>query len=391
MIFEEIPTPLQLGLQHRFWRPYQQEAIKRIAESPKKIVILQAPPGIGKSAIALGLLRYLDTKGIILTNTINLQLQYLREGDRIVETVFGRANYPCVLPRYDFDLATQMGVTETTTADNAPCLSGFRCEYKNVCPYYEEKAKAEASPITVLNYSYWLSISRHVGDFTDSEIIVADEGHLLDRALTDDFSVKLSSEMVSTMASKGYERPKLAVLSDEWCKYANDGEWVCKTSSEEFSGPCVEKTKWDNWMRVFSRLYFLGLVDEEWPKWIGQDDEGGGVQFVPLWPEYIHEAFFSIWRTQKLVIMSASILDPKKFAEMYGLVETDYEYIDLPWVFSKTHRPIHYRPVAKVTERNLGKALKPLAQAIRYIMDKYAGEKGIIHTRSFKLLQLLQF
>jgi len=58
-----------------------------------KTIFIQAPPGVGKSAITVAILRHYG--GYICTSTKSLQNQYLQDFPELV-LVKGRSNYRCV-------------------------------------------------------------------------------------------------------------------------------------------------------------------------------------------------------------------------------------------------------------------------------------------------------
>src|SRR3990167_4796158 len=120
-----------LDLPYSGWRHGQREAIEAIAESKKRIIILEAPPGTGKSGIAIGAARLMGARrSVVLCSTLQLMDQYLATAPDL-KTVRGRANFDCMV--------------QPTTADDAPCtVTGpGPCAYSSVCPYYVQRRSEE--------------------------------------------------------------------------------------------------------------------------------------------------------------------------------------------------------------------------------------------------------
>ena len=93
-------------------RRFQKEVLDQVdqAMASKKFIILEAPVGFGKSAVAAALCTYLSS-AYILTSTKQLQDQY--SSDFGFPMVKGKSNFRCRVP--------------TTAGSFPPCSKG-RCE-----------------------------------------------------------------------------------------------------------------------------------------------------------------------------------------------------------------------------------------------------------------------
>ncbi|GAI47893.1 unnamed protein product, partial [marine sediment metagenome] len=62
-------TPQELGLPEKFkaWWPDQWETIREVGSSPKKIYLLDAPTGVGKTVVAVGVHKLSEKKCIYIT------------------------------------------------------------------------------------------------------------------------------------------------------------------------------------------------------------------------------------------------------------------------------------------------------------------------------------
>ena len=66
------------------------------------------------------------------------------------------------------------------------------------------------------------------------------------------------------------------------------------------------------------------------------------------------------------------------------------ESISMPSPFPTKNRPILHVPMGKMTAKEIEKTLPILAEAIEKILDQHKGEKGIIHTHSYKISKAIQ-
>ena len=76
MTSNTVPSPWLLGLNHRKWRPFQYEAIDDIKKTfdKKRLAILEAPTGTGKTAIATAVANDLYRAHKIAIMVQNLEL-----------------------------------------------------------------------------------------------------------------------------------------------------------------------------------------------------------------------------------------------------------------------------------------------------------------------------
>lgn len=373
--------PYELGLRHWEWREGQEEAVEAIARSTKNVVILQAPTGSGKSTIILALLRALSARGFILTPNLTLQDQYLYEANGKAVKTLGRNNYHCPLPGLNPEEASERGVDSTTTVDDAPCSSGFKCPFKIGCPWFSNRKRALLAPITVHSNAYWLRESTYVGGFTGGDWVVADEGHLLDNLLTSFLTVEISSDTLKVLRELGF---RIHLLEDDpyyWRKLGERAVEKAREWMEEAGEGTVERSKRQRWMRIFEG--FSGIKGD----WVVErSKEVEGVRVSPIWSPPALDHLLT-GKAERLLIVSATILDPILFTRYLSIPPNSYEYIELPSTFPPTIRPIYFRPTASMSYDTRWAAAPALAGAVDAILDGRRGERGIIHTHSYALLE----
>ena len=147
------------------FRPNQRQTIEVICEhylnDPHGTIILDAPTGTGKSIIALWssyILRELGYKGYLITSDKSLQDQYERDimGYKMGwSSVRGIDNYDCDLNGLPFSVGEcKMRGYSLQQAEKLPC--------GRTCGYIISRKKAMASPITLVNYSWWMIQQNYV-------------------------------------------------------------------------------------------------------------------------------------------------------------------------------------------------------------------------------------
>lgn len=373
-------SPSELGLPYTSWRPRQAEVIQQIAATHKRIIIIEAPTGSGKSALALGLLRYTNKRGVILTSTKTLQEQYAKEGGKLVKTIMGRHNYDCVMPTEDPTEAFRLKVEPHTPVDEAPCSAEYECKLRTVCTFFVKRREAEASPISVHNYAFWLPEANYHRSFT-TDWIIADEGHLLDQTISEFAAVELSRQRLKMAEDFEVEVPTKALDKPE--TWINFGKLVTPQLLMEVWKHEKGTKQRARWLKHFNAFKDLGVLVPGDDRYVVRQEETG-IIIQPVWSPPFTK--YLLHRPeQKLVIMSATILDREAYCRYAGFDEDEVEYIELPWTFHEDNRPIHYRPVGAVTRDNMTKVIPRLAMVSDFILDSRPDEKGVIHSGSYQI------
>ena len=145
-------------------------------------IVLEAPTGVGKSAIAYLVHHFSDnlTTNIVCHQKL-LQDQYEKLlGDKIV-VVKGKDNYRCF-------------VIPDITVSNAPCQFTGTCGVKFACEYYKLRSKFDSDPLVVSNYSLLFSLLDIGRPPTFRDLVIYDEAHNIEDIFTDYSKVRVSSD-----------------------------------------------------------------------------------------------------------------------------------------------------------------------------------------------------
>ena len=384
-----------------FYQPRlgQFEIIQDIDDAIKqgyKYIILEAGTGTGKSAIATTLAKMYGS-AYILTMTKQLQSQYNNEFE--FPLVKGRSNFSCL--NDGLDVTCDMGTCKTS-----PTSSKFFCPYgvaKNPtldaelafedsfggtvfyqsadhCHYWQQKANAINSPITLMNYDYAIAELNYVKHFGTRSLLILDEAHNIESKLMNTMEVNLYNYRLEKDISK--------VISKETLKDGELEDWLLEVeaiseSYEDIDIKDLSKNKAERIQSTVSRLKKLKKNLETEPEnWVIDSDENG-VSFKPL--RVHHYAKNSLLKYGDVVIfMSATILSSTLFSKWLGLSPDEVYHIKVDSPFTKEKRPIILNLAGKMSKNRIKKTAPKTIPILKEILEKHKDEKGLIHTNSYK-------
>src|SRR5882672_1922529 len=159
------------------------DALAEIADDRRapRVLLVEAPPGIGKSHVAMALARW-SGDAYLLTSQKLLQDQYEREFGADLQLVKGRDNYLC--ERYpEARVPTSRGMCRRPR--------GPVCQ----CPYARAKTAALAGPIFCTNTSYFATLRHWRAErLRKRRLLIIDEAHNLEAQLVNVFTVAFPPE-----------------------------------------------------------------------------------------------------------------------------------------------------------------------------------------------------
>lgn len=361
-----------------------------------KYIILEAGTGTGKSAIATTLAKMYES-AYILTMTKQLQKQYSNEFEFPI--VKGRNNFGCL--HDSLDSTCDMGTCKTT-----PTSSKFFCPFgvaKNPtldatlafdayhggsvffqsvdhCHYWQQKANAINSPITIMNYDYALAELNYVKHFGTRSLLILDEAHNIENKLMNTMEVNLYNRRLEKDINK--------VISPETLKDGELKDWIMEIeaiadSYEDIDLKEVSNNKADKIRSTISRLNKLtNSLSNEPKNWVIDADKDS-VSFKPL--RVHHYANDNLLKYGDVVIfMSATILSHKLFSKWLGLNPNEVYHIKVDSPFSKEKRPIVLDLAGKMSKNRIKTTVPKTIPLLKKILDNHQGDKGLIHTNSYK-------
>jgi len=372
----------------REFREGQLEAIDFIMNSSKKVKILQAPCGTGKSLIGV-VCAMMAGQATYLVQSKFLQTQIVNDFDNFV-SVWGRNNYKCLLNNYKT-------CAECISMESNPCPK------KGVCLYFLAKQRAIEANFRILNFQYFLSETTHVGRFSGNVLTIVDEADALEPVLSSGVCLEFTERGLYRLGLTDGPGRKTPNSKDGLTSWIAFGEEALQRSSSVIKEMKHEIDDIDNadndlklrklkeleyFVHINERCrIFLNSVDKSWifeeiPR---RGSQQGKMVFKPTWlsPDLAQKYF---WRlSDSFVLMSATFLPIPILAKQLGLDTDDIDYIVLPSTFDPERSPVHICPVADVTTKNMTLAIPVLIKAIKTILSRHKGERGIIHAVSWKL------
>lgn len=314
----------------------------------------------------------------VLTITKSLQDQYLSLFKQ-TDILKGKGNYVC-------------DVDNNFTVDLAPCTFvpqlKEKCWEKNKCPYYNNRNNALLSQFAVLNYKMFLALPNHV---KRKNIIVCDEASELDEEIIRQFSAEISYERldhynieIAKLITDNKDKARIWIYNLlERISIEID---VLATTLSQQPG-LISKQDRIKYQYLKNLHRSLSTIDTTWSDcdYI-IDIDAKKVTFTPLKANVLSKHIFDY--ADKVVLMSATIIDHKHFAKSLGI--TDYKYIEAESEFDATKSPIYISTKHKLNYKTLKSTLPKICDQIIEIANHHKNEKGIIHTHTQEITNFLQ-
>ena len=400
------PVPSEYGFnpdRYPAWRPGQREVIQQILDwytDPKgpKVLMLEAPTGVGKSVIALAALQALHqddllSHGIVSTATINLQRQYQETIPApVLASAWGRGNYDCL-------------IIPSVSAADGPCTHGLKCAQKASCTYYAERDEAHQNTLSVLNTAYYMTCINyaltprdlHGGDdgsrpylFDNADLAIHDEAHLLEKAvqnlveasLNASFFDRIGAPLPDTLNHGAWHEfidqhiPLVTQFASAYSSQAKRLAPEGKLPDDPVGKRAVSQ------LREMKRVY-----EELLPSKPLVERTQYGFTFRAVWGKDFAPHY--LWRhADKHLLMSATIIHPKFLAESLGLQPDEWAYIEMPSPFAPMRRRIIYNPVVKVTAKTTDQQFQLVIDAMDEAIEaRHLEHKGIVHAVSYARTQ----
>ena len=396
-------------------RPEQRKAIefaiKAIKDSEKRFVIIEAGTGVGKSAVGLTLCRYLEQAipnqegfaqgGYFLTTQKILQAQYEKDFGKsrgVMKSIYSSSNYQCKFHRGN-DCRTSQQMLRT-----ADRKSAFFKACAGTCKYKNAKRAFLESPESVTNFPYFLTEATYSGGITPRKILVIDEAHNTESVLSNFVEVSVSQYFCEKIVKckwpdkvtpinfvKWIENVYFPKLQSQIMHFENQIEQLgLKDKIKELSSVAL---KYDMMTGHSGKLEKF-LKDYDKDNWVMEKEETEKRGYVKITyraidvSNYAEEYLFRLG--QKVILMSATILNADTFAASLGIPKDQYESISIPSPFPIENRPIINAAVGSMSAKNIEASLPQLKKALQAIMQEHKNEKGIVHCHTYRIANYLK-
>src|SRR3989440_827733 len=369
------------------------DALAEIADDPRapRVLLVEAPPGVGKSHVAMTLARW-SGDAYLLTSQKHLQDQYEREFGGELALVKGRDNYLC--ERYP-------GAAVPTSRGLCRRARGPACG----CPYVRAKQAAVSAPIFCTNTAYFATLRHwHAEHLRRRRLLIVDEAHNLENQLVSVFTARFSYDEMR--AWFGRPLPRLAV-ADEYrpvlaehverlqtrrqeIVHALDGVRPPTLPDDVVLGAPPTREEQDLLEQreqldaALARLtFFLEAEDREW---IVRYPEApaAALSLVPLTVAAMARALLA--DCAEVTVLSSAYLGHREvLAECFELEPSDVRVFTIGSPFPLEQRPIVYRPVGALSRATTARLEPALFAEVAAILAAHPDQKGLVHVASYEM------
>ncbi len=368
MIGAAMTRPSDLGLPSRFLTfrstpNFDQLGVAaEIATSTTRFNLLCAPPGTGKSLIAMTVAALTGWRVLVVVGTKGLQTQWLRDFESIgMRDVRGHANYPCGVKgsaRNSGDIADD----PETKCTVRPIDCGFKADVE----------LAGTAPSVITNYAMHLSIGRHVkreilGRF---DLLVLDEAHSGPDWLTNYAAVEVWDSELRLAQLVGVPGGRMETVSS-WIEW---GKEVIAALDELLNWPSRPEGA------RLRQLHQKGidLAEKSTLNWLVVRGERS-TTITPVWGRDFAEQY--MFRGIPHVLgMSATMT--RETGDYLGVPRGESTFKELPSPFPLARRPVVYVPTTRVDYRMGDTGMQRLVDRVDKVLDTRES-RGVIHTRSY--------
>lgn len=404
-------------------RPQQHEAIAKIQEAfaaGKRIAVLEMPAGGGKSIICQTFaraIREVRGKTHFLTIQKSLQGQYQNDFPAPeIEVLKGRANYPCSLDRSRNCGGAKCTdqkkgiLPECIVGGDSPEVRRNAVSLKlppeaHLCPYWRQLQICSDSAVTLFNFSSFL-FQQRIGRFGKRNLMIIDEGHQVESQLMNYVSLELTEWTLDILRIRIDREITSKATLIEWLREKGVFEKISKQldkigkSEDDDMGDATEIALGRAEMEALRDLQgkletFLRYLDMT--EWIietveyrnRRNEAQRKISARPLYAkDFANDLLFS--KADRVLIMSATILDLDVWARNLGLKREEIAHIQTPCEFPVENRPVFLTYAGNCSRKEIEATKPKLVRAVQSILKQHEGQRGLIHTHSFDLSNLMR-
>ena len=401
-------------------RDIQMDILKDIDQKMRsgyKKIIISAPTGSGKSAIAISLANALESS-FIVTASKSLQDQYVQDF-KSLKSVKGKSNFACFK---QMDRAQPKRIRDQSeairlklTCEKGECIEKTivngkkkfkNCKYRpaiedftsgdddTVCPYYDQKYTALISPYSIWNYSSYFQLMKFnkktYARYLDKEVSIFDEAHSIENQMLNFIGFDLTTFQMEgcNIKPNRYNLDDIddiiAILRIMAEYYATQIQEITESrayqNNPDYSRVEPLENKFDRIADIRNEI----LKDTEnfvLNTSINQYNSTN-VSIIPLdISKYVKDYFITPYQ----IFMSATI-SRDSFCETMGIPKDKVAFVDAPYSpFALEHRRISISDIGRLNYKTTAQTEKRLFAAIDEILtNKHPNDRGLILTSSKK-------
>ena len=369
------------------------DALAEIADDRRapRVLLIEAPPGIGKSHVAMTLARW-SGDAYLLTSQKLLQEQYEREFGGELALVKGRDNYLC--ERYP-------GAAVPTSRGACRRTRGPAC----ACPYIRAKQAALNAAIFCTNTAYFATLRHwHAEHLRRRRLLIVDEAHNLEAQLVSVFTARFSYDEMR--AWFGRPLPRLAHADEyrpvlaEHVERLEDRRQAIGRALDAVRPPTLPDDVFleapptreeqdlleqrEQLDAALARLtFFLESADREWiVRYPPQP--AAELALVPLTVAAMARSLLA--ECADVTVLSSAYLGHREIlAECFGLDPDGMRVFTAGSPFATEQRPIVYRPVGPLSVATRARLEPALFAEVAAILAAHVADKGLIHVASYDM------
>lgn len=412
---------------HSEFREGQRECIEYILgkfEEGKQCVILEAPTGSGKSPIGLAVGRFFNSVYYLTIQKV-LQSQLVRDfgGAGWLVDLKGRATYPCTYyERYGQKVVNRKGMSQqkldAILRDGVTCDVGYCREHErsfkskqcfaaggseagnladlpvgfeySTCPYFEQLFRAIHAHTCLMNFSSFLYQTVMTSRFAPRDLIIIDEGHQIEPQLLNFISISLND---LRLQNYGWKLEEFQTAEEYYLYFADTGlmEILARIILDlQEQGEAKDMDEYTGLLRRV-RAFMRSIIDrEEWVCEFARKEKWNTLKLKPVFAKSKVQPYLLNFG-RKALIMSATILDTGIFCRSLGIDRDLVSSYRMRNRFPIEHRPIYTRSAGDLTggKAKMGAWGPRLVEKFDEVVAIYPGKRGIAHTHSFAIAQLI--
>jgi ATP-dependent DNA helicase DinG len=339
-------------------------------------IVIEAPTGIGKSAIAMTLQARFNS-AYLLTPTLGLTEQYKRDYGHVLEEVRGRSNFPCWI--------------NSGTAHNAPCYKGGKtCPHAkkdedDPCPYYAQKWAGQDARIALTNPAYLFRAIQFDEGWGQRDFAIIDEAHNLEPFFMDLLEVKITESDFT--AVWGPKSMPFFHIPEDWIdpiQNLMDGALLKRDEARKDKNDTAE----DTFSGIAQRCStMLELLTRPTDMVMTQNNEkertliGKPVRVNRFAGERLEAV------SRQRILLSATVLDIETYLKSLGLDHQKTLFICITKSpFKASNFNIHYAPCGPMSFSKRKHSIPRQVKAIAAIMRRYPDQRGVVlpHTHAIR-------
>ena len=387
-------------------------AIEQRLKSGYSKIILSAPTGIGKSAIAMTLATSYE-KSFVITSSKNLQDQYVDDFDALVP-VKGKSNFPCFkameqksIDLQEYDVALRQGLSCNKGECEERSKEGKRqnCKFKpliqafqdkrfdeTICPYYEQKYSALLADHSVWNYSsYFQTIKYNRGtyeEYLNRNISIFDEAHSIEDQILHFVGIEILKTHIDEceIRIESYDLSDITMivelLRDIAEFYARKTKEIQESRAYQENPNYNLINKLDNNRTKFARA--ISEISVDLNNFIINEPnyEKGKFKSITLKPldvsKYVKEFFITPFQ----IFMSATI-NEESFSQNIGFSSDKIAFVDTPHSpFHLENRKVEFLNTARLSYNSPQVNENRVFFQIDELLSKHKNQRGLILTSS---------